>query len=242
MDTDAGQEATGRRRNNPFRAKKVFAIVLGVTFIGLFFSQIWVFGAICPKCLQGASIIQVRVGRVPLFQWTRHERHMHLKLSWLEPTSPIPNEIRPQIYEEIFGERCRHKMKKSEFGASSWASHWDGASFARSLYQPRIEAVAALYSVFHDLPDKRLAQRTYALIDSMLPMDKEKRLYDVQRIGRLRESGRMSDQEIEDNWPVAFPLFQSIEQLKRFTVRLREIRSEEEWMTLLNDFGDQPED
>ena len=48
----------------------------------------------------------------------------------------------------------------------------------------------------------------------------------------------MSEEEIEEYWPVAFPLFQSIERLKLFTTRLRTVKSEEDWAILLHDVDD----
>ena len=163
-----------RRKRGLFRAMRVAAVVLGTALIGLFFSEIRRVSAICPKCLQGASILQVRVGGIPIFQWTRHGSHTHLNPSWSGAEFTVPNEIRPLIYREILGEKCRHKMKKDGFGATSATCFLgfgvcsDGAYPARRLYQPRIEAVAVLYSVFRDVPSKPLAQQTYALIDSLL--------------------------------------------------------------------------
>jgi len=220
--------------------RTLILVILGVALLVLGFGEFWGISAICPKCLQGACIAMVKVAGIPVFKWTTYSQHIPLSPSWSGRTVSVPGDIHPRMYTEILGKKCSHELKRDGFGASSfgfllWGMHKDGAFSQRRLYQPRIEAVAALYSAFKNVPSESLARMTYARIDSALPMNDEKRLQEVHQIQKMRESGAISDQEIKEFQPAAFRMYRAIEEIKAFTVRLSDVTSEEEWVSLLHD-------
>jgi len=219
----------------------VAVIILGIVVSPLGVKERWVIGAICPKCLQGAGITVVKIAGIPIFKRTTYSQHVHLPPSWSGRLASVPEDIHPGIYAEIFGKKCKHELKRGGFGVTSSGFFLgnvcrDGAFFESRLYQPRIEAVTALYCAFRNVPNESLARMTYARIDSALPMDNQERLQEVYHIQKMRESGvPMSDKEIGESFPAAFATYQAIEELKAFTVRLSSVASEEEWVSLLRD-------
>jgi hypothetical protein len=236
------------RGNSKKRRSRLAWIALGIGIVvfALSFSEVWHISAICPKCLQGAGITLIKVAGIPVFKWTSYDQYMRLAPSWSGQTFAVPNDIRPGMYVEILGHKCRHKLKRDGFGAtigpfSFLGVHKDGAFSERALYQPRIEAVAALYSAFANVRNVPLAQRTYAKIDSLLPMNREDRLREVHSIRKMLESGGVSEQELKLHYPEAFPMYQAIERLKVFAIRLSTTKSEEQWVGLLRDLDESTE-
>jgi hypothetical protein len=232
------------KRRLPRKAKIVLGI--GVLVLALSLSEGWGIGALCPKCLQGAHITLIKVAGIPVFKWTSYDRYMRLSPSWSGQTITVPNDIYPAMYAEILGHKCRHELKKDGFSAtiapfSLLGAHKDGAFSERRLYQPRIEAVAALYIAFANVRNVPLAQRTYAKIDSLLPMNREDRLREVHSIRKMLESGGVSEQELKLHYPEAFPMYQAIERLKVFAIRLSTTKSEEQWVGLLRDLDEPTE-
>jgi hypothetical protein len=222
------------------------ALGIGIVIFALSFSEVWHISAVCPKCLQGAGITLIKVAGIPVFKWTSYDQYMRLSPSWSGQTFAVPNDIRSDMYVEIVGHKCRHKLKRDGFGStiapfSFLGVHKDGAFSERRLYQPRIEAVAALYSAFANVRNVPLAQRTYAKIDSILPMNREDRLREVHSIRKLLESGGVSEQELEQHYREAFPMYRAIERLKIFAIRLSTTKSEEQWVGLLRDLDEPTE-
>jgi len=218
----------------------VTLVILGAVVFALGFRERWVIGATCPKCLQEAGITMVKVMGIPVFKRITYSQHVHVPPSWSTGTASAPGNIHPRMYTEIFGKECNHKLKRGGYGVTCSFFflehvHKDGWFSQGRLYQPRIEVITALYCAFRNVPNKSLARMTYARIDSALPMNNEKRLQEVYRIQGLRESGATSDQEIKEFLPAAFPMYQAIEEIKAFAVRLSNVTSEEEWVSLLHD-------
>lgn len=235
-----GIAETDRGRSSRRMLILVVLVILGVVVSALGFREHWVISAVCPKCLQGASITMVKVARMPIFKRTTYSQHVHLSPSWSGRTASVSEGIDPRMYTEILAKECRHEFKRDWFGATTVSFficgvHKDGGFSERRLYQPRIEAVAALYSVFANVPNKPLARMTYARIDSIVPMSKEGRLQEVHAIRRWRESGGVSDQELQQYYPESFPMSRAIEELELFAARLSNAESEEEWAGLLHD-------
>jgi len=218
----------------------VILVILGVVVSALGVKERWVISATCPKCLQEAGITMVKIAGIPVFKRTTYSQHVRASPGWSGRMASVPDDIHPRIYAEIFGKKCNHELKRGGFGATSSGFFLgqvcrDGAFFESRLYQPRIEAITALYYAFKNVPNESLARMTYARIDSALPMNNEKRLQEVHQIQEMRGAGSISDQEIKEFFPAAFPMYHAIEEIKASTVRLSNVASEEEWVTLLHD-------
>lgn len=77
-------------RKRPRRRTGVFVILVIAVFT-LGFSEVWGISAICPKCLQGASITVVKAAGIPVFKWTTYSPHTHISPSWSAQTVSVPD-------------------------------------------------------------------------------------------------------------------------------------------------------
>lgn len=202
-------------------------------------------GAICPKCLQRASIREKRIHGVTIYRSIRLDQSPGeiMSSAALGPAQP---EVSPALYEQFLGRKCDHVFKRGGFGRTSGFLlghvHADGIYMESSWFAPRIEAVESLYLAFVNSGSEGLARRTYAIIDTAIPIGNDEHMQEARAL--LRRQDHLPLDQAEQYFPEAARVAREMLRLEGLTARLKEIETEQQWLKLLSvidrDFAPEP--
>jgi hypothetical protein len=126
------------------------------------------YSGVCIRCLQGVS------GTDHTFFGIRwlHEEHLTSGGGGLMSPAIFGPKVPKggsRTYEEIFGVPCDHQIVRTGFCRYSGGTVGCGSYGGGQEYELRIALLQNLFAAFHRVPDRQLAQETYALIDKLYP-------------------------------------------------------------------------
>ena len=113
--------------------------------------------------------------------------------------------------------------------------HTDGASPEYQPYSERIASIGSLYICYLQHPNQELAKKTYMLIDSTVPIDSSEEdvlgAYEIAMIMKHRD--KESADEVKKARPHQAKLAQKLLNLSKLFQCLRNIKTEDQWATLI---------
>jgi hypothetical protein len=130
------------------------------------------YSGLCIRCLQQISGVDKSFLGIRYF----HEERMVSGNGGLMSPSifgPQLPAVDPHTYVEIFGGPCKHQFVRTGFCRYGGGFIRCGTYGGWMGYGLRLSLVQSLYLTFHRIPDKKLAQKTYALIDRLYPIAKK---------------------------------------------------------------------
>jgi len=136
----------------------------------------WQIGLTCPKCLQKASLHQIRIHGIIIYSSSRVYQN------------PYESKISPALYEQILGKKCDHVFKKNSFCRKKGQVYSCGINRKILSYEQRINAIEELYRVFLRCKNIDLAKETYLLIDNTLPIANDKKMIKAMELLRLKDN------------------------------------------------------
>ena len=219
------------------KLKRKIKLIIAALIFGVFIWLVidpdyskWHIGAICPKCLQRASIYERKIHGLTIYRSIRFENFDRL-LTSIE-TEPNMPQVFPDLYMEIFGEQCNHVFKRGDFGSSSGNLRRVGSFLEKRHYEKRLEMIEALYAAYVNTGSKDLARKTYELIDNEFPIDDEN-VFRAANILKMRELTSIDD--ASNRYPEAAKIAHAMLEFEEIIPRLRQVKTEEQWRELLLD-------
>lgn len=155
--------------------KRVFWTIAGVCLFALawgLFSASEAYSGLCIRCLQSISGVDKSFLGIRYFHKERMTTGNGGLMSPAIFGPPLPA-VDPHTYESIFEKPCEHQFVRTGFCRYGAGGVGCGVYGSGREYDLRLGLVQSLFLAYQRVPDRQLAQETYALIDHLYPYAKK---------------------------------------------------------------------
>jgi len=147
----------------------IVATLLVVFLVSLIFGGFVTedYGVVCTRCLERYTYVDRSICGIRYYRVIRPEG---LKEPFYISRTGATAQFAPDTYEKIFVQSCAHHLiRYGGFGRQTASMEADGVISTPPGIEVRIGLLARLFEAFNRVPDRDLAQETYAMIDRGYP-------------------------------------------------------------------------